>query len=295
MDIELQPGTYVVAVSGGVDSMVLLYCLKNLPGVKLTVAHFDHGIREDSAEDRKLVQATAKRYGLPFVHAEGRLGKDASEALARERRYEFLRQVQQMTRASAIITGHHQDDVLETAVLNLIRGTGRRGLTSLKSTDGIIRPFLKVPKEEIVGYALAHKIAWREDSTNQEDEYFRNFIRHHVIHKFKPEDRQAFLRILRQADGVNQELDLLLNRMLRNKPKQAILNRSQFLRLPFMVGGELLVAWLRLNKVGEINRKLVDRLNVEMRVKAPGKKLEVSKTHYILVAKDELALKIHER
>src|SRR5690606_5271626 len=106
--IKIRPGKYVVAVSGGVDSMVLLDLLRQKPKLELIVAHFDHGIRPDSAEDRKLVQRVAKHYDLPFVYAEGKLGPKASEALAREARYAFLRRVQAEQGAEAIITAHHQ-------------------------------------------------------------------------------------------------------------------------------------------------------------------------------------------
>src|SRR5882724_1815869 len=134
--LDIKPGRYVVATSGGVDSMALLHLLYQMSrdsdaGWWLTVAHFDHGIRSDSAEDRQLVQAIARQYGLPFVYDEGRLGPGASEATARQARYSFLHQVLGASGARAIMTAHHQDDVLETAIFNLIRGTGRKGLTSL--------------------------------------------------------------------------------------------------------------------------------------------------------------------
>ena len=90
MKVQLEPGKYVVAVSGGVDSMSLLHALKDLPDVELVVAHFDHGIRPDSAQDRELVQKIADEYGLSFEYTQGHLGKDASEEQARKARYEFL-------------------------------------------------------------------------------------------------------------------------------------------------------------------------------------------------------------
>jgi tRNA(Ile)-lysidine synthase len=96
MDFDLPTGSYVVAVSGGVDSVALLHMLAGRPGLKLTVAHFDHGIRPDSAEDRRHVQALAKELGLPFVYHVGELGPDASEAHSSgEARYAFLHRVRQ--------------------------------------------------------------------------------------------------------------------------------------------------------------------------------------------------------
>src|SRR5438309_4751219 len=86
-------GHYVVAVSGGVDSMVLLHMLHDRLGLNLTVAHYDHGIREDSAKDRKLVQEVAQQYKLPFTYREGNLGPNTSESKARTARYNFLHEV----------------------------------------------------------------------------------------------------------------------------------------------------------------------------------------------------------
>src|SRR6266542_1461422 len=149
MKVRVSPGKYVVAVSGGVDSMVLLDLLRQKPKLELVVSHFDHGIRPDSEEDRRLVQRIARAYGLPFVYARGNLGPKAGEALAREARYAFLRRVQQEQGAKAIITAHHQDDMLETAIMNLLRGTGRRGLSSLKSREGLLRPLLNWTKKDI--------------------------------------------------------------------------------------------------------------------------------------------------
>src|SRR5688572_12503510 len=90
MDVQLEPGKYVVAVSGGVDSMVLLDVLTQYPQLELVVAHFEHGIRPDSGKDFRLVKAAAKKYKLPFAAAHGNLGPTVSEATARKARYEFL-------------------------------------------------------------------------------------------------------------------------------------------------------------------------------------------------------------
>src|SRR5688572_18243464 len=174
MNFRLSPGKYVVAVSGGVDSMVLLDLLRERPKLELIVAHFDHGIRKESARDRKLVQRIAKSYDLPFFYAEGNLGPKAGEALAREARYAFLRKIQEEQGAKAIITAHHQDDMLETAIMNLLRGTGRRGLSSLKSRKELVRPMLEWTKKGIREYAEERDLVWAEDVTNDDERYLRN-------------------------------------------------------------------------------------------------------------------------
>lgn len=166
---------YVVAVSGGVDSVALLDMLVRHGGHQLTVAHFDHGIREDSAADARFVEALAVRYGLPFRIQSGNLGEHASEALAREKRYEFLRAVAKQA-SGVIATAHHQDDVIETIALNLTRGTGWRGLAVLSATD-IHRPLVKFRKRDLYAYALEHELEWVEDETNVTGAYLRNRLR----------------------------------------------------------------------------------------------------------------------
>src|SRR5690554_6827257 len=101
---------YIVAVSGGVDSMVLLDMMHSRGDAEIIVAHFDHGIREDSAEDAEFVAKAAEGYGYLFESTREELGKNASEALAREKRYAFLRDLAKKYDAQ-IVTAHHLDDL----------------------------------------------------------------------------------------------------------------------------------------------------------------------------------------
>ena len=119
----LKPGKYVLAVSGGVDSMTLLDVLSKNTELDLVVAHFNHGIRDDSSEDEKLVLEAARKYNLSVRLGHARLGPKASEADARQARYIFLHSVVRQEDAKALITAHHQDDMLETAILNLLMVT----------------------------------------------------------------------------------------------------------------------------------------------------------------------------
>ena len=198
MNIALTPGQYVVAVSGGVDSMVLLDLLRRRPDLKLTVAHFDHGIREESAEDRRLVESVARQHGLPFVYAEGHLGAGTSEAAAREARYEFLRRVKRAVKAKGIITAHHQDDLLETAMLNMMRGTGRRGLSPMGTIEDIHRPFLQVPKHKLIKHARDNQLVWYEDATNKDQNYRQNYVRHQLLPRLQPEHREQLLELAKR-------------------------------------------------------------------------------------------------
>ena len=165
---------YVIAVSGGVDSVVLLDMMTKVPEHELIVAHFDHGIRDNSREDAQFVSELANNYGLEYIMKREDLGAEASEALARERRYSFLRNVARSHNAQ-IVTAHHLDDLVETVAINLQRGTGWRGLAVFNSD--VVRPLVDTPKQQLIQYAKEHALQWREDSTNATDAYLRNRIR----------------------------------------------------------------------------------------------------------------------
>ncbi len=288
-----------MAVSGGVDSVVLLDLLVSnfklqTSKFKLVVAHFDHGIRTDASTDRKFVQALAKKYDLPFEYSEGRLGPQASEALAREKRYEFLRSVRKKYKAKAIITAHHEDDLLETAIINLLRGTGRRGLSSLSSNPEIKRPLLGFSKKEILSYARKSKLNWREDPTNRDEKYLRNWVRHNIIPVLTSQQRKALLGNIRQAGSTNITIEKALAELLSSHARQNVVDRIWFNRLPYDLSKELLMTWLRQNGAA-FNRKRIEQLVVAAKTYAPGKKAKVSGKVELEVGQKHLALVSHER
>jgi tRNA(Ile)-lysidine synthetase-like protein len=287
-------GNYVVAVSGGIDSMALLHMLQARPGLKLTVAHFDHGIRDDSQEDRQLVQAAAENYGLPFAYHEGRLGAAAGEANARQARYRFLRQIQQDSGAAAIITAHHRDDLIETAILNMLRGTGRKGFTALSSREGMIRPLLKTTKKELIDYAKLHNLHWREDPTNQDIKYLRNYIRHRLLPKFSDADTVKLLTIVSKLAVLNRQLDDMLVNQLHQQSKAGQIDKYWFNNLPHQVAREVLAAWLRAYKVSFDTRTL-ERLVVAAKTASPGKMFPIIKEVNMNVTTRRLALVHKER
>ena len=146
---------YILAVSGGVDSVSLLNMLvgshrdlnKNLQfttsNFQLVVAHFDHGIRKESGDDAQFVSDLAAQHGLPFELGHANLGMDTSEEDARVARYNFLRQCCDKYNTTFVITAHHQDDLVETALINLIRGTSWRGLASLELNSRVFSRFAR--------------------------------------------------------------------------------------------------------------------------------------------------------
>lgn len=290
MNIAVPKGKYVVAVSGGVDSMVLLDMLAKLPGLELVVAHFEHGIRDDSDIDRQNVQAAATRYGLPFMWERGRLGPQTSEARARAARYAYLRRVKQGQGADAIITAHHQDDRVETAILNMLRGTHRKGLSSLRSTPDIMRPLLHVTKRDLYEYAARHDLVWRTESTNASDRYLRNYIRHHLLHDIDEASRERLLSHIQKAAETNQDIDELLAAGIRHHTHTDALERRWFTMLPYDVSCEVMATWLRATGIREFNRRLIHRLVVAAKVDKPGSLRDINAAYLLKVGKTGLQL-----
>jgi tRNA(Ile)-lysidine synthase len=290
MKITVVPGKYVVAVSGGVDSMALLHLLHALPEIELVVAHLDHGIRDDAPEDRKLVASTAASYNLAFEYKEARLGPGVSEADARSVRYAFLEEVRQKHEARAIITAHHQDDVLETALLNMLRGTGRKGLSSLRSSDTIVRPLLHVSKKDIRSYAKGYGIQWREDSTNQNERYLRNFVRRQLLTQLSGTQRQRLAEQLLATASINQELDGLLGDMLAAHVSAEGLDRRWFTSLPYDVSAEIIATWLRQSDIRDFDRKAIARLVVGAKTALPGKQVDIAAGNQLRIGKHYLNL-----
>jgi tRNA(Ile)-lysidine synthase len=300
MDVVLPTsGTYVIGVSGGVDSRVLLDVLHDQNQAehrwKLVVAHLDHGIRPDSQEDRQFVQDLARQYGLPFVYNIVSLGSDASEALAREERYKFLNNTREASDAEAVITAHHQDDLLETAIINIMRGSGRKGLTALKNRPGLLRPLLKVPKSELLGYAKARGLKWREDSTNKDDTYLRNYVRHHMLTRFDDQARAQFLANIDQLQDLNASVDAMLVEQLKLQDKPGTITRLWFNNLPHIVAKETIAAWLRANNLKDFSSKTLERLVVNAKSGHPGQRFPVPGNVVMKVETDYLALEPAER
>lgn len=205
-------GHYIVAVSGGVDSVTLLHLLATQPdhNLRLRVAHVNHGLRPDAASDERFVRELAAAYGLPFYSTQLELGQ-ASEAAAREARYNYLFDLMKSHGAQGIITAHHGDDQVETSVFNTLRGSGRHGQAASLERQRILRPLLNLKKAELYDYAKARGLAWREDPTNQDTAISRNFIRHELLGQ-APAYSERHAQLMAKQQELNRVLDQKLRR-----------------------------------------------------------------------------------
>jgi tRNA(Ile)-lysidine synthetase-like protein len=203
---------YVIAVSGGVDSVVLLHMMvQKIDNNDIIVAHFDHGIRVDSAADAIFVKSLAEKYGLKFEVKRENLGAGISEEKARQRRYLFLKSAARKYNA-ILTTAHHADDVVETVAINLTRGTGWRGLAVLNSKD-IYRPLISLTKIEIKAYAQKNNLSWHEDSTNKNTKYLRNYFREKLL-KYSDDSKRQILALRSEQIYLEKSIDDEVNKII---------------------------------------------------------------------------------
>lgn len=295
MDIQLEKlsGRYVLAISGGVDSVSLLDLMVKLnldTKENIIVAHFDHGIRNDSKKDRILVQDLAKKYGLTFYFEEANLGQKTSEALARKKRYQFLDQIKKRTNSAGIITAHHQDDLIETAILNILRGTNRRGLSPLKNNEEIKRPFLDYDKKTIIEYALKNNLRWIEDSTNKDTKYLRNYLRINVLPKLSQKDRLKMIELIKKNRIINNEIDKIIFSIYQKNFKNNQFSRLWFDSLDYDIQKEFIVFLLLDNKIKDYSSQTIKRLVNSLKTFPNNVIIEISNQNFFKINKDIVTL-----
>lgn len=179
----------VLAVSGGPDSMVMLDIVRRLVfSMNLTVVHVNHGLRKSALRDQKLVEEYCNKYKLSWVVRQADVTgtrakrKGSVEEVARDLRYEILREEARSVGAVYILVAHNANDQAETLMFNLARGAGLRGIGGMREwSEDILRPLLSAEKRDILDYAKKHKVVFAQDESNKSMEYTRNFIRKKVL------------------------------------------------------------------------------------------------------------------
>jgi tRNA(Ile)-lysidine synthase len=235
----------LIGVSGGPDSLALLlklFSLKSKLGLTLHIAHLDHGLREDSKLDALFVKRWGQKLNLGVtikqLPNQQVKGKGSLEEFFREERLKFFIQTAKTIKADKIALGHNLDDQAETVLMRLLRGTGLSGLSGISARRVIrgvvfIRPFLETTRRQIDRFLKNRGIKPRLDSTNQEDIFLRNKIRHHLIPLLKAKYNINILKVLanlaQSASYDYEYLDKVAKRSLRGNPLR--LNLKKIMKL----------------------------------------------------------------
>lgn len=227
---------YLLAVSGGVDSMVLLDMFRKT-STNFQVAHCNFQLRgDDSLGDEKFVREYCGKHTIPFhsvkfdVENFKSTGNYSTEMACRILRYNWFEEIMQTNKLDFLVTAHHLNDNIETFIINLSRGTGLKGLVGMKiSAENIFRPLLSTTKENILHYANSEGLSWREDYTNQTDEYIRNKIRHHiapVLNEIHPNFETNFnktLSFINDAQSfIESQMENIRKRIIYDEEQSAI-------------------------------------------------------------------------
>ncbi len=234
----LTPGEMVViAVSGGVDSMVLmrvLLALRDLYGVSLHVAHLNHGLRgAESTDAAEFVRARCRQHGVPATiwaidgaTLRGRRGGSVQDA-ARDARYRFLDRVADEEGATKIAMAHHRDDQAETVLMNLLRGSGTSGLGAIPPVRGrIIRPLIECPRDGIERYALSDGVCYVDDPSNRLLSYRRNQIRLELLPELAKRYNPRVAEALASAAMILEAEDAVLATMTEEQLASVVSRRS---------------------------------------------------------------------
>lgn len=242
----LEKGDHVVcAVSGGADSIALVYGMKLLTeklGITVSAAHFNHHLRgEESDRDEAFVRNFCDLHDIDLQVGSGEVvaGKKGLEAAARNARYDFLRSL-----SGKIATAHTADDNAETVLMHMVRGTGLKGLGGISPVNGkVIRPMLTITRQEVLSFLQEYHLRWVEDSSNHTDQFLRNRLRHHVMPLLREENpcisenlSAMALRLREDAAFLDAQADAA-----RTTDITALQNQPNALRLRVLAG--LLEGW----------------------------------------------------
>lgn len=230
---------YLLAVSGGSDSMVLASLFQDL-GLMYQVAHINYKLRgKDSDLDQKTVQDFCEKNHIQFhlyeVSEKDKKPENSIQLWARELRYHFFREIQEQQNLEFLVTAHHLNDQLETFIINLSKASGINGLSGIPAeTHNILRPLLNFSKKEIYEYAEENRIDFREDLSNKKSDYLRNKIRNEIVPKlletndqFLENFKKSSLYLNQTKDFVQKQIEEIENKLIVFNPEHKILSKEK--------------------------------------------------------------------
>lgn len=280
---------YVFAISGGMDSMCMLLLAAHDIRTKdnMVIAHYNHKTRPSADDDAEFVRHWAEDiYHIPFYYEEAKPGEIKSEDQARGKRYAFLRRVAREVGGARIVTAHHVNDLVETVAINVLRGTGWRGLAPFSDTRTYQYFFtITYSKRELYYLAADNSVTWRQDPTNNEDAFLRNRIRQKLSLM-----SEEFFHIMWNGYAEQLELRYEIEKIVKKLlPKDGRYQRSWFKKLDYKSALEILRAGLMKVGITATQPQLMDFLHAiktyapEKQYNLPGGKMvTLHKTYFDL-------------
>ncbi|MBA3960581.1 MAG: tRNA lysidine(34) synthetase TilS [Chthoniobacterales bacterium] len=265
---------YLVGVSGGRDSVVLLHWLLSRGYKRLTVCHLDHGLRgRASRGDLEFVRRLATKWKLPFATAKRDVAGYAAkchqsiEQTAREMRLGFFGEVACRRRCYTVFLAHHADDQVETFLMRLLRGAGGCGLGAMREVSEFaplrfVRPFLGVWRSEIDAYVAEHRLKFREDASNLELVATRNRTRHLLIPQLEKQLGRNVRQNIWRAASVFSEEDALMESLVPVTffLREATLPVEMLIELPIALQRRTILRWLRSRGIRDLGYNVVERV-----------------------------------
>ena len=309
---------YLIGVSGGRDSVALLHLLVELGYKRLIVCHFNHQLRGRSSDadarfveklaanyNRKIVGQTGKRTARPTTRTEdidfeldsadlrvlAKKKKMSIETAAREARYSFFAKVAKRRRCRTIFLAHHADDLVETFLINLLRGAGLTGLSAIREVSTrhigavdltIVRPLLSVWRSEIDRYVRAHRLKFREDASNKNLSPLRNRIRHRVVpYLEKTLGRNIRQNIWRTATIAADEENWIDNQVRVSPNRDDHLSVKELRTLPIALQRRTILKWLRAQNISGIGFDAIERVRSLLDPTAHVAKVNLAKDRHV--------------
>ncbi len=292
--IDIKNKSFLCAVSGGVDSMVLNDLL-NKSKLNFSVASCNYKIRKESDQEIEMIKSICKRNNIKFyskvIKSQTENNGNSFQMIAREKRYMWFNELMSDNNYDYLLTAHHADDNVETILLNLTRTTGLRGFIGIpESKNKILRPLINFGKDDILSYAKNNRLDWSEDSSNSSDIYFRNKIRRNVIPILKeinPSLKNSISSSIKRLRLVDQFLRSSLSDFERNYvsyENEFVIIDNSFIN---NIGNKMILFYEFLNKYGFSFSQIEKFIPL---LKETNKKL-ISESHELITDRNNLIIK----
>lgn len=288
--------TYLLAVSGGADSMVLASLFRDLreesqnSGYSFHVAHINYKLRgEDSNRDQKVVQEFCEKNHIRFhlyeVSEKDKKPENSIQLWARELRYAFFKEIQEKEKLEFLVTAHHLNDQLETFIINLSKAAGINGLSGIPANDNhILRPLLPFSKQEIYQFAEENNIEFREDLSNKKSDYLRNKIRNEIVPKLQETNDHFLENFKKSSSYLNQTKDFVQKQIQEIENKLSVFNQDHKILSKEKLDQESdFVKFEILKKYGFNQEEEIPKI-----FKAQNNSSFFSKEYHLIVNRDEL-------